>query len=59
MTEYNTLSKMCNLQLNKSNLGIKDGTEVSFKISSNVVDDFNDENNFLHKKDLQMIHQLI
>ena len=59
MTEYNTLSIMCNLQLNKSNLGIKDGTEVSFKISSNVVDDFNDENNFLHKKDLQMIHQLI
>ena len=58
MTEYNTLSIMCNLQLNKSNLGIKDGTEVSFKISSNV-DDFNDENNFLHKKDLQMIHQLI
>ena len=28
---------------------IKNGAEVILKISSHVVDDFNDENNFLHK----------
>ena len=30
-------------------LGIKNGTEIILKISSNVVGDSNDENNFLHK----------
>ena len=30
-------------------LGIKNGTEITLKISSNVVGDSNDENNFLHK----------
>ena len=29
--------------------GIKDGTEVTLKISTNVVGDSNDENNFPHK----------
>ena len=49
MTQYNTLNvKLFNQQLNKSKAEIKIGTEVTLKISSNVVGDFNDENNFLH-----------
>ena len=40
---------MSNLQLNKLKLGIRNGTEVTLKISSNVVGDSNDENNFSHK----------
>ena len=40
---------MSNSQLNKLKLGIKGGTEVTLKISSNVVGDSNDENNFPHK----------
>ena len=44
MTQYNTLNvKLSNWQLNKS--GIKNGTEVTLKISPNVVGDSNDENN--------------
>ena len=37
---------MPKLQLNKLKLGINSGTEVNLKISLNVVDDSNDENNF-------------
>ena len=37
------------LQLNKLKLGIKNGTEVTLKISLNVVGDSNDENNFPQK----------
>ena len=40
---------MSTSQLNKFKSGIKNGTEVTFKISSNVVGDSNDENNFPHK----------
>ena len=40
---------MSNSQLNKLKLGIKNGTEVTLKISSDVVGDSNDENNFPHK----------
>ena len=40
---------MSNSQLNKLKLGIKNGAEVSLKISSNVAGDFSDENNFPHK----------
>ena len=47
MTQNNTLNvKLSNLQLSKVKVGIKNGAEVT---SSNVVGDFNDENNFLHK----------
>ena len=47
MTQYNTLNvKLTNLQLNKLKSGIKNGTEVTLKISSNVVGDSSDENNF-------------
>ena len=50
MTQYNFLNvKMSNLQLNKLKSGIKNGTKVTLKISSNVVGDSNDENNFPHK----------
>ena len=50
MTQYNTLNvKLSNSQLNKLKLGIKNGTEVTLKISSDVVGDSNDENNFPHK----------
>ena len=40
---------MSNLQLNKLKLEIKNGTEVTLKISSNVVADSNYESNFPHK----------
>ena len=40
---------MSNSQLNKWKSGIKNGTEVTLKISSNVIGDSNDENNFPHK----------
>ena len=49
MIQYNTLNvRLSNYQLNKSKAEIKTGTEVTSKISSNVVGDYNDENNFLH-----------
>ena len=40
---------MFNSQLSKLKSGIKNVTEVTLKISSNGVGDFNDENNFPHK----------
>ena len=50
MAQYNILNvKFSNLQINKLKLGIKNGTEVTLKVSSNVVGDSNDENNFSHK----------
>ena len=50
MSQYNTLNvKLSNLQLKKLKSGIKNGTEKTLKLSSNVVGDCNDENNFSHK----------
>ena len=50
MTQYNTLNvKLSNLQPNKLKSGIKHGTEVTLKLSSNILGDSNDENNFLLK----------
>ena len=50
MTQYNFLNlKLSNSQLDKLKSGIKHGTEVSLKLSSNVVCDSNDKNNFSHK----------
>ena len=50
MTQYNTLNvKLTNLQFNKLKSGIKNGTDVTLKFSSNVVGDSNNENSFLHK----------
>ena len=51
MSQYNTFNvKLSNSQLKlllKS--GIKNGTEVTLKLSSNAVGDSNDENDFMHK----------
>ena len=50
MTQYNALNvKLSNSQLNKLKLRIKNGTKVNLKVSSNVIGDSNDENNFSHK----------
>ena len=50
MTQYNTLNvKLSNSQLNNLKSEIKNGTEVTLKLSSNVVGDSNDKNNFPHK----------
>ena len=63
--------KLSNSQLNRLKSGMKYGTEVTLKLSSNVIGDSNDENNFPHKllltnrqvrgfvKFFQIIHQLI
>ena len=40
---------MSNSQLNKLKSAIKNGTEVTLKVSSNLIDNSNDETNFLHK----------
>ena len=37
------------MQLNKVKSGIKNGTEVTLTLSSNVASDSNDENNFPHE----------
>ena len=48
MTQYNTLNvKLSNSQLNKIKFGKK--IKVNLKISSDVVGNSNDENNFPHK----------
>ena len=50
MTQYNILNlKLSNLQINKLKSGIKNGTEVTFRISLNFVGDSNDEKSFLIK----------
>ena len=47
MTQYNALNvKLSNSQLNKLKAAIKNGTEVTLRLSSKVVGDSNDENNF-------------
>ena len=50
MTQYNTLNlKLSNSQLKKLKSAIKNGTEVTLNLYSNVVGDANDESNFPHK----------
>ena len=50
MTQYNDLNvKLFNLQLNKLQSLIEDGTEVTLNLSSNAVFESNDETNFPHK----------
>ena len=50
MTHNNPLNvKLSNSQLNKLKSGIKNGTEVTLRSSSNIVGGSNDENKFLHK----------
>ena len=68
MTQYNRLNiKLSNSQLHKLKSGIKNETEVTLNISSNLIGNFNDATSFLHKllltnfqnfgKLFQMIHQ--
>ena len=40
---------MSNSQRNKLKSGIKNGTEVTLSVSSNLIEKFNDETNFPHK----------
>ena len=50
MTQCNTLNvKLSNSQINKLKPERKNGTEVTLKLSSYVVGESNDENNFPHK----------
>ena len=50
MTQYNALNvKLSNLQLNKLKSVIKNGTEVTLNLSSNLIKNSNDETNFPHK----------
>ena len=50
MTQYNTLNlKLSNSQLNKLKSGIKNGTEITLNLSSNLIGNSNDETNFPHK----------
>ena len=50
MTHYNTLNvKLHNSQINKLKSRIKNGTEVTWKLSLNIGGDSNDENNFPSK----------
>ena len=50
MTQYNTLNiKQSNSQVNKLKYGIRSGTEVTLKLSENVIGDSNNEINFSHK----------
>ena len=49
MTQYNTLDlKLPNSHLNKLNSGIKNKTEVALKLSSNIINDSSNDDNF-HK----------
>ena len=70
MSQYKTLNvKLSNSQFNKLKSGIENGTEVALKLSSHVVGNSNNENNFSHKllltkfrgflKLLQIVHQLV
>ena len=53
MTQYNTLNvKLTNSQLNKLKSAIKNGTEVTLNISSNLIGNSNDKTNFPHKLSL-------
>ena len=50
MSQYNTLNvKLSNSQLDELNSPIKNNTEVTLQLSSNIVGDSDDENNFPHK----------
>ena len=50
MTQYNTLNvKLSNSQLNKLKPVIKNGTEVTLNLSSNMIGNSNDKTNFPYK----------
>ena len=50
MTQYNLLNmKLSKSQLNKLKSAIKNETEVVIRLSPNMIDDSNGENNFPHE----------
>ena len=50
MTRYKSLNiKLFNSKLNKLKSGINYSSEITLKLSSNVLGDSNDGNNFQHK----------
>ena len=50
MTQYNTSNvKLLNSQLNKLKSAIKNRTEVTINLSSNLIGNSNDKTNFPHK----------
>ena len=50
MTQYNSFNvKLSNSQLNKLKSAIKDETDVILRLSSNVIDNSDNETNFPHK----------
>ena len=50
MTQYNTLNvKLPHSQINNLKSEIKNGNDLTLEISSNIVGDSNDENNFPYK----------
>ena len=50
MTQYNVVNvKASNSQLNKFKSGIKNGTEVTLNLSSNLIRNSNDETNSAHE----------
>ena len=72
MTQYNMLNtKLSNSQLNKLKSAVKNGTDVTLNLSSNLTGNSNDETSFPHKllltdtqvskicKAFPMVHQLI
>ena len=49
MTQYTLNVKLSNSEINKLKSGMKYGTELTLKVSSDVNGDSHDDNNFLHK----------
>ena len=50
MTQYNSLKlKLSNTQLNKSKSAIKNENDVVLRLSSNMIDNSDDETNFPYK----------
>ena len=50
MTQHNSVNvKLSNLQLNELKLAIKNGTEVTLKLPSKLIDDSNDKISVPHK----------
>ena len=50
MTQYNSLNvKLSNSQLNKLKSAINNGNDVVLRLSSNMIGNFDDKTNFLHK----------
>ena len=56
---FDIIHRLSTCQLNKLKWGIKNGTQVTLKLSSNVVGDLNDDTNFPNKLILTNNYHLI